>query len=138
MKKQRLFSLLVVVVLMTAASLSAQTNGRPVKANVPFDFDAGSKHFSAGEYKVNAINPLGALSVVGRDSESGLVNSRRVQSHNPSTSTKLIFHQYGSRYFLYQIWVEGEDSGRELSRTRVENELASNAPASPVVIMAQK
>lgn len=138
MKKQRLFSLLVVVVLMTVTSLSAQTNGSPVKVNIPFDFDAGNKHFSAGEYKVNAINPQGALSIFGRGSESGLVNSRRVQSHNPSASTKLIFHQYGSRYFLYQIWVEGEDSGRELSKTRMENELASNATASPVIIMAQK
>jgi hypothetical protein len=33
MKKQRLFSLVAAVVLMTAGSLCAQTNDRPVKAN---------------------------------------------------------------------------------------------------------
>jgi hypothetical protein len=138
MKKQRLFSLLAAVVLITAGSLSAQTNGSPVKANIPFDFDAGSKHFSAGEYQVSAINPQGALAIVGRDSESALVNSRRAQSSSPSASTKLIFHQYGGSYFLYQIWVEGENSGRELPKTKLEKELASNATASPVVIMAQR
>jgi hypothetical protein len=138
MKKLFLFSLLAAAALVMAASLSAQTNDSPVKANIPFDFDAGSKHFSAGEYKVSAINPQGALAIVGRDSESALVNSRRAQSSSPSANTKLIFHQYGGSYFLYQIWVEGESSGRELPKSRLEKELASNVSASPVVIMAKK
>jgi hypothetical protein len=137
MKKQRLFSLLATVVLITAGSLSAQTNGRPVKANIPFDFSAGGKHFSAGQYSVNAISPV-ALAIVGQGSESGLVISRGAESSSASASTKLIFHQYGGSYFLYQIWVEGENSGRELPMTRVEKELASNATASPAVIVAQK
>jgi hypothetical protein len=137
MKKQRLFSLLATVVLITAGSLCAQTTDRPVKANIPFDFNAGSQHYSAGQYSVNAISPV-ALAIVGQGSESGLVISRGAESSSASASTKLIFHQYGGSYFLYQIWVEGENSGRELPMTRVEKELASNATASPVVIMAQK
>jgi hypothetical protein len=138
MKKQRLFSLLAAVVLITAGSLSAQTNGSPVKATIPFDFSAGNKHFSAGQYRVNAISPLGALSIVGQSSESGLVVCREAESNSPSASTKLIFHQYGTSYFLYQIWVQGEKSGRQLPMTRVEKELASNAIASPAVVVAQK
>jgi hypothetical protein len=138
MKKLFLFSLLGAFVLVIAASLSAQSNGCPVRANIPFDFDAGSTHFSAGEYDVSAIDSQGALAIVGRDSESALVNSRRAQSSSPSARTKLIFHQYGGSYFLYQIWVEGESSGRELPKTKLEKELVSNATASPIVIMAQK
>jgi hypothetical protein len=138
MKKLFLFSLLGAFVLVIAASLSAQSNGCPVRANIPFDFDAGSTHFSAGEYDVSAIDSQGALAIVGRDSESALVNSRRAQSSSPAAGTKLIFHQYGGSYFLYQIWVEGESSGRELPKTKLEKELVSNATASPVVIMAQK
>ena len=138
MKKLFLFSPLGAFVLVIAASLSAQSNGCPVRANIPFDFDAGSTHFSAGEYDVSAIDSQGALAIVGRDSESALVNSRRAQSSSPSARTKLIFHQYGGSYFLYQIWVEGESSGRELPKTKLEKELVSNATASPIVIMAQK
>jgi hypothetical protein len=138
MKKQHLFSLLAAVVLLTAASFSAQTYGSPVKANIPFDFEAGNKHFSAGEYRLNAISTPNALSIIGGTSESGLVLSRPTQSNSPSASTKLIFHQYGASYFLYQIWVAGDDSGRELPTTRVEKELANNATPNPVVIMAQK
>ena len=137
MKKQQLFSLLAAVVLTTAGSLSAQTTDRPVQANIPFDFNAGSQHYSAGQYSLKAISPV-ALAIVGQGSESGLVISRGAESSRASASTKLIFHQYGGSYFLYQIWVEGENSGRELPMTRVEKELASNANASPVVIMAQK
>src|SRR5512138_245221 len=137
MKKLFLFSLVGAVALVIAASLSAQTSDRPVKANIPFDFNAGSQHYSAGQYRVNAISPL-ALAIVGQGSESGLVISRGAESSSPSASTKLIFHQYGTSYFLYQIWVEGENSGRELPTTKVERELASNATPDPVVIMAQK
>jgi hypothetical protein len=137
MKKQRLFSLLATVVLITSGSLSAQTNDRPVKANIPFDFNAGGKHYSAGQYSVNAISDL-ALAILGQGSESGFVSSRRAQSSSPSATTKLIFHQYGTSYFLYQIWVQGENSGRQLPMTRVEKELARNAIASPAVVVAQK
>jgi hypothetical protein len=137
MKKQRLFSLVAAVVLMTAGSLCAQTNDRPVKANIPFDFNAGGKHYSAGQYRVNAISDL-ALAILGQGSESGFVYSRRAESSSPSATTKLIFHQYGTSYFLYQIWVEGEKSGRELPMTRVEKELATNAIASAAVVVAQK
>jgi hypothetical protein len=136
MKKQRLFSLLAAVVLLTAGSLNAQTSN-PVKANIPFDFSAGGKHYSAGQYSVNAISDL-ALAILGQGSESGFVSSRRAQSSSPSATTKLIFHQYGTSYFLYQIWVQGENSGRQLPMTRVEKELASNAIASPAVVVAQK
>jgi hypothetical protein len=138
MKKLYLFSLLAAVALVIAASLSdAQTRGRAVKANIPFDFNAGNKHYSAGQYRVNAVSDL-ALAILGQGSESGFVFSRRAESSSPSATTKLIFHQYGTSYFLYQIWVQGENSGRELPMTRVEKELARNAIASPAVVVAQK
>jgi hypothetical protein len=136
MKKLSLFSLLAAVVVMTAGSLNAQTS--LVTANVPFAFSAGKTSFPAGEYRVNEISTLGALSIVGRDLGSGIVNSLRTQSSSPSASTKLVFHRYGSHYFLYQIWVQGEESGRELRMTPLEKELASNAMPSAVVIMARK
>jgi|SRR5438067_11417751 len=137
MKKQHLFSLLAAVVLLTAGSLNAQTSN-PMKANIPFDFEAGNKSYPAGAYRVSSISQMGDLSIAGYGLTSGLASSHSIQSNSPSGSTKLVFHRYGDRYFLYQIWVAGEDRGRELPTTRVEKELASNATASPVVIMAQK
>lgn len=138
MKKQRLFSLLAAVVLLTAGSLNAQTS-KPVKANIPFDFDAGNKSYPAGAYRVGSIGQASDnLSITGYGLTSGLAIAHSVQSNSPSGSSKLVFHRYGDRYFLYQIWVAGDDTGRELPTTRVEKELASNATLSPVVIMAQR
>ena len=137
MKKQALFSLLAAVVLLTAGSLNAQTSN-PVKVNIPFDFSAGKSSFSAGEYRIDAISQLGDLAIAGRASSAKLVSSHPIQSASPSSSTKLVFNKYGDRYFLSQIWVEGDDRGRELPQTREEKELASNASPNPVVIMAQK
>jgi len=137
MKKQRLFSLLAAVVMLTAGSLNAQSSN-PVKANIPFDFSAGNKTYPAGAYMVTASSQTGALSILGPGSTSGLASSQPVQSNNLSGSTKLVFHRYADRYFLHQIWVAGEARGRELPTTRVEKELASNATLSPVTVMAQK
>src|SRR5207244_6047829 len=53
-------------------------------------------------------------------------------------STQLVFHRYGNRYFLYQIWVRGENRGRELPQTRLERELASNRQPAPVAVLASK
>jgi hypothetical protein len=138
MKKQNMFSGIAFVILLAAGSLFAQMNNNPIKANVPFDFTAGSATLPAGEYRVAAMSDLGTLSVVGRGSAMSLVGSRPVQAGAESGSTKLIFHRYGNRYFLYQIWVEGENRGRELPQTRLEKEIASNARSSSVAILAQK
>ena len=52
--------------------------------------------------------------------------------------TMLVFHRYGNRYFLYQIWVEGNNRGRELPRTPSEKELASNGRPTLVAVLAYK
>jgi hypothetical protein len=50
----------------------------------------------------------------------------------------MVFHRYGDRYFLSQIWAQGEERGSELPMTKVEKELASNARPSSVAILAHK
>jgi len=51
-----------------------------------------------------------------------------------------VFHRYGNTYFLSQIWMAGESTGRELLKTREERALerelkviALNQPAFEVV-----
>ena len=137
MKKQQLFPLLAVLVLLAAGSVQAQNGG--VKANIPFDFTAGSKTLTAGEYRITAMSDAGGvLWVAGSGFSKGFVGSQAVEKIAAATSTRLVFHRYGNRYFLYQIWVEGENRGRELPRTRLEKEVASNARPSSVAVLASK
>ena len=43
-----------------------------------------------------------------------------------SEGTKLVFHRYGDRYFLAQIWVAGNNSGSELPKSPREVEVAQD------------
>jgi hypothetical protein len=136
MKKQHLFPLLAVVVLLAAGSVHAQS---PVKANIPFDFTAGSRSLPAGEYTITAMGDAGTLLLIaGSGSSKAFVIPHGVETLAAPTSSKLVFNRYGNRYFLSQIWVQGERRGCELPRTRFEQEMASNARPDSVAILAQK
>jgi hypothetical protein len=136
MKKQHLFTLLVTIVLLAAGSLYAQTG--EVKAVIPFDFTAGNMSLPAGEYSVTEMSDAGRiLLIAGRDSK-GFVGSHAVEKIEASANTRLVFHRYGDRYFLYQIWVQGNNRGRELPETKLEKELASNARPTLVAVLALK
>src|SRR5437660_12355661 len=78
MKKQQLFPLLAVLVLLAAGSVQAQNGG--VKANIPFDFTAGSKTLPAGEYRITAMSDAGGvLRVAGSGFSKGLSALRRLK-----------------------------------------------------------
>jgi hypothetical protein len=50
--------------------------------------------------------------------------------------TKLVFHRYGDRYFLAQVWTAGSDQGRELPKSRRETEIALDYPVQNVILAA--
>jgi hypothetical protein len=137
MKKQHLFPLLAIVLLASGLA-SAQLNQSAIKANVPFNFMAGKRALPAGEYRVSSVSDLGVLSLLGADSGPVMTQSFPAQAKAPSPVTKLIFHRYGDQYFLSQIWIEGESSGRELPRTNLEKELLAKARFNSVAIMAHR
>jgi hypothetical protein len=137
MNKQTLFPLLAVLLLVTGMA-SAQLGQNGVKADIPFAFMAGNSSFPAGEYRVASASDLGVLTVMGQGSKSGMVGSHAIQGSASAAETKLIFHRYGDRYFLYRIWVAGEERGRELPQTKLEQELASNRSFTSVAILAHR
>ena len=85
----------------------------------------------------SAIGNADALAIRCEGSKTALVLARSVSSR-PAAATKLVFRKYGEQYFLSQIWVEGEETGAQLPKTRVEKELMSRVTPDSVVILAQK
>ena len=137
MKKQVLFSLLTTVLLMAAGSAYAQLGSRQeVRANVPFDYKVGNAAMKAGNCSIRAVTP-DALAIRCDGSEAKLALTGSV-SGRPASETKLVFHKYGDEYFLAQIWIEGDNTGRQFPRTHAEKELMSKASPDSVVILAQK
>ena len=131
-----LFTAALALVVTTVAS--AQTI--KVKVNVPFNFVVNRATLPAGEYLVQSVDDEGKVLAI-RDLDT---NTTRLVSFNSCTSpksasqTKLIFHRYGERYFLNQIWVEGNNSGHELNPSPREKEVAKDFSGREVVLMAAR
>ena len=124
MKKQVVgFMLLLITVGFMSGVVHAQTS-YGVKANVPFDFYVGDQAFRASAITVRRMSSFdGVLLISGADNgprQIRLTNS--LQSTSRSNEAKLVFHKYGNRYYLAQVWTDGS-SGRELLKSRGERAL---------------
>ncbi len=138
MKKQYLFPLLSMVLLMAVGSANAQFGSAPeVRAKVPFDYKVGNATMKAGACSIRGAGTPNVLAIRSNGSEAALLLSRAVNGR-AATETKLVFSKYGEQYFLSQIWVEGEATGVQLPKTRAERELMSKATPDSVIILAQK
>jgi hypothetical protein len=135
MKNLRSILIALTVLLMASAAQAQQTN---VRAKVPFDFAVGNQTYSAGEYSLKSILLDGKPILVGnlQDSNSAIAMSSTCTASTRSTSTKLVFHRMGNEYFLYQIWEEGNSSGREFPVSKTERLMAQNHEKPELVIVA--
>jgi hypothetical protein len=119
--------LLAAVALATAAvSANAQAHANTVVANVPFEFSVGYKAMPAGEYSVQTIvsagNGLLIQSTDGKISALRLTNA--TDRINDKSQPRLVFHRYGERYFLAEIW-NGANTGRQLAQSQEESAVES-------------
>jgi len=136
MKKQ-LFALLGLGLLFATASAYAQTAA--LKANIPFNFIVTGKSLPAGEYAIRSLSTSERVLVIrGSDKSANMVMANPCESARPSDKTKLVFHRYGDRYFLSQIWTAGNSSGAELPQSPREAEVAMDFPLQQVVLFASR
>jgi hypothetical protein len=131
-----------VLIALTAIVIARATEAQETKlrAAVPFDFVVGDRAYPAGEYYLRSITQNDAVIQIANAEAPATVNvsSNECTGVKPSTKTKLVFHRMGNNYFLYQIWIEGNLSGREFPRGRLEVQLAENHLKPEVVIVAAK
>jgi hypothetical protein len=123
------------LVMAGVMALTAMTTTRVAQAqetvvvNIPFDFQAGKSTLPAGEYSVKVSNPTHSLILISRkdSTASAFINTNAVVAANVQTESKLVFNRYGDRYFLSQVWSEGNTQGRQLLKTAREKEIALTA-----------
>jgi hypothetical protein len=132
MKNLRSILAVLAVLLMATAAHAQQSK---VTATVPFNFVAGDRAYTAGDYSFS--NDGAVLQITNADqATSEMTLSRACESRRPSTDTKLVFQHMGGYYILRQIWVAGSAWGRELPRSHTEVRLAQNHSKSESVIVA--
>lgn len=139
MKRIAAIALFAIANLALVSTSFAQSNG--VKAEVPFAFTLGNTSLPAGTYTIkydsnqvikvtnNANRPSAALSLfnqAGRKSTGG---------------GKLLFHRYGSQYFLSEILCD--DAGMNLKIPDSKNEKSvrrqqASLPTSSDIMVATR
>ena len=135
MKKQ-LLALVGLGLLLATASASAQTV--PLKLNIPFNFIVNKAALPAGEYTVQSLGSSNTA-ILLRSTDRQIAKiflPNTCASSEASTANKLVFHRYGSEYFLAQIWRAGYEQGKELPESSREAELAQVQPVQNVVLAA--
>lgn len=140
--KKALFRVTGMLALAFMAATQIARAQEQVVANVRFAFSAGKTMLPAGEYRVDRwTKDAGTLLIQRTDgSAATYAGSNAAESNARQTQTKLVFHRYGNRYFLSQVWVEGATRGRQLPKSKEEKEqdqlLARNETRDQVTIVA--
>ena len=124
--KEAFFRVTVILVLAFMAATQVAQAQEPLLVSIPFEFTAGRMLLPAGEYTVANFTPDSAILLIQRTDRNAATSasSFATASNAPQTHSKLVFHRYGNRYFLSQVWVAGYSRGRELPKSAKEKEQA--------------
>ncbi|MCM3906277.1 MAG: hypothetical protein ND866_31705 [Pyrinomonadaceae bacterium] len=114
--------MLVAGVALMAALVSAHAQSSSVVADVPFEFTVGGKSLKAGEYSVRAFTASGdTLLIRNQDSNAAIIQlTNSIRARIAPEQGKLVFHRYGQRYFLSEVWTTGEPTGRQFRKSAEE------------------
>ena len=127
---KKFFAITAVSFLLVAAAAPLAAQGPKLTANVPFEFTIAGKTMPAGEYEVWRSPSTAMVALRGidqRTSALSLVSGEPIESRDPASDTKLVFHRYGDRYFLRQV-VNGYGAvAFVLPESRAEREMAKTA-----------
>lgn len=106
----------------------AQTND--VRVKVPFAFEADGQQFAPGVYTLR-MNVFTRVMVISSDSQTRQFMVLPDATLNPANAGKLVFHRYGTQYFLREIWVENSKTHVHTLQPKAEKQLqlAANAVA---------
>jgi len=122
--KAKAIALLMMVGLAVAAA-SAQST-QPMNFRTPFAFMVGDQLLPAGAYTVHVVTVTGKLLVSKPDGTAAgnFVGSIVLQKLDYESRYRLVFHRYGTQYYLSEIWTPGYRTGRAIIQHPSEQKLA--------------
>jgi len=133
-------TLITICLLFTAATLFAQTEQQwLMKVHIPNNFTVANQPMPAGIYNIYTVTTQGLVRITNVDGKhTAIVNTLMSYANSAAPTAHLVFDQYGSEYFLTQIWSGGEDVSRNPTPSKKALELAragaelhaANIPAS--------
>lgn len=135
-------TLLTISLLLTAAMLFAQSESQwLMKVHIPYDFSVADQSFPPGVYNVYTVTAARIIRITNVDGKhTAIVNTQLNYNGAGSPNSRLVFNQYGSQYFLTQIWSAGEDLSRNLTPNPKAKKLADSGalPRTTTVVALGK
>jgi hypothetical protein len=138
MKQAKWVVAVTLVVLSGMAAAQLMSSSR-IAAQVPFEFVVGNKIVPAGECVVQTATMDGkTLMIRNADAKVSLfATASQTESKQGASHYALVFKQYGDRYFLSAIKLQGSKIAYQLPESRAEAELrAQNVSATEETLVA--
>ena len=133
LKGLTMVTLVLAIALATAVASANAQSAKKVAADIPFAFVVGDQTLSAGEYTMKATTaPANGVMIQDASGKSETLRlTFPIEPRQNRRSARLVFHRYGQRYFLAEVWTGAGNVGRHLLKSRqeraIERELATIA-----------
>ena len=131
---KRLHFALGLFAAVACSGLHAQTP--TVRASIPFDFQIGQTRMPAGDYQFRHEHGWLAVQDQSGSHVTTAITTAVDRPTMPTNKAVLQFNRYGQAYFLATIWKGNSDTGRSLSKSAQEKELAIHAGSVQTTIVA--
>jgi hypothetical protein len=117
------------MLLFAAGGIAHAQDPDRVEVKVPFSFYAGTTLLPAGTYFLTE-HPA-EESVLEIDASNGqgkaYLITESVQANRASSDSRAVFDEIGGKYFLAELWTQGENSGYSFPKTSMETALENQA-----------
>ncbi|HEX8265619.1 MAG TPA: hypothetical protein VF596_09455 [Pyrinomonadaceae bacterium] len=118
---------ILMVVGLTAAQAQIDSD-TIIDTNIPFQFVVGNTTFPAGKYVIKPMDDSDDMpSVIEIQSANGKMSvvfeTENSTLDNAPKKTEVIFDSIGGKYFLSQIFVEGQNYGVRALESKMEKKL---------------
>ena len=101
-------------------------------AEVPFDFQVNNRTMPAGHYEITEASTISSaydsnvLVIRNMNTGASVIALAPSSKYNNRGQGKLVFKEFGNRYFLTEVAFQGESIGHGLTQSHVERELSRN------------
>jgi hypothetical protein len=127
MKKHTIFrAILCGLIGLAAGPCQAQTGG--IQVEVPFEFQVAGQTLPQGEYVISSAKD-NVFIQNSRGQTVAMVLSNAISGRTVGKTGQVVFQCYDQRCFLSELWSPTQYAGRQVLRSRREEELAKKETA---------